>query len=260
MTLAIPEKLRAFVAPRRSLPGFAVAPTEKAAARELVRIAKHFSKKQPGWDKSHKQIFAAGLDARRDGFSAIRKAAHAFWDAPSLEAVKSADIETLAFAEIVAHRLKHDADFTSVIVAVRGALDALSVMARALDLGLDAKGGYTTCVFVVEVDDDKSSRWAADWLPIRHAICAMSDADYARARQIALAERKKRVLTKRARIAFAFPDETWAKEDLLEGLAMPRPFEISFLLGTCGDAALIRSSRRCRIKTGALRRTRSTSR
>jgi len=38
--LVVPEKLRDRVKPRRSLPEFVIAPTEKSATRELVSVAR----------------------------------------------------------------------------------------------------------------------------------------------------------------------------------------------------------------------------
>ena len=61
MKLDIPEKLRDRVEPRRALPGFVIAPTEKIATRELARIAKAYAKKRYGREESPRDVFEAGL-------------------------------------------------------------------------------------------------------------------------------------------------------------------------------------------------------
>jgi len=84
--IVIPGKLRSKpgsrtrerVKPRRSLPEYTIAPTEKAAARELVRIAKKYVSKRHG-DATCKKVFAAGLDEGKDkALKAARHEAHEF--------------------------------------------------------------------------------------------------------------------------------------------------------------------------------------
>ena len=225
--LEVPEKLRDCVEPRRSLPDFVDVPTEKAAKRELARIEKAWKTPHYWKGASPKEILQAGL-AKTKVLRKESKEAHALLSAPSLEAIKAASIETLAVAERMAHHATRDSAIAIPIAIARGAADAVRVMARALGLDLDSKN-YTHYVCVVE--SDKPSRFESDWAPLRHVVCAASEEDYARAVKVAAALRRRMSLLERSHLAYAFPDESWATDDL-RTLFKEKPDhgELSYLL------------------------------
>jgi hypothetical protein len=236
----VPEKLRDRVAPRRSLPAFIDAPTEKSATRELATIAKIYAKqKRFGSDYSPKSVFAAGLEVSKEpGLRKLRREAHALLSAPTLDVIKTASIDALAVAERMAHYAASDTALVVPIGFARGAPDAVRVMVGSLGLTLEAQG-FTRCVYVVS--SDAPSRWSADWQPLRHVVCAASKEDYARAVKVAAALRKKLPLNKRARIAYAFPDEPWAEDDLRAAMKhTPEDWVASDLLSATTSLDLVR--------------------
>jgi len=212
--LVVPEKLRDRVKPRRSLPEFVIAPTEKSATRELQRLAKKYLAKRYG-DNAPKKVFAAGLDEGRDkALTAARREAHEFLLEPSLQRVREMSLDGLAVAERMAHHVVWDARLIDAVGVARGATDAVDVMVRGLDLDMQSKGGFTKCVFVARHTDDEPTRWLSDWLPLRHIVCAAEDAAYAKAKKLAATARKQLGTGKRVRLAFAFPDEPWTQEEI----------------------------------------------
>jgi len=239
----VPEKLRGRVRPRRSLPPFVNAPTEKSAQRELVLIAKAYVKEKPGYDHAApRKVFANGLDVGEEAaLKKLRRAAHELLLAPTLDGVKSAPIEVLAVAERMAHHAIHDATIATPVGFARGAADAVEVMARSLDLDIEGQN-YTKCVYVVRNEGEEPGRWVADWLPLRHVVCAQGDAEYARARKVAKAFRAKLSPVKAARLAYAFPDEPWSVEDVRAYMKAPpeRSYHYVDLLGACDDVSVAR--------------------
>jgi hypothetical protein len=237
--LAVPDKLRDRVAPRRSLPDFVNAPTEKSATRELARLEKAYLEK--GWSETPKSAFAAGLDMGKEAaLKKQRREAHGLFCKPSLDVVRAMSVESLAVAERMAHHVKHDADLTTVVAAVRGVCDAVTMMTLSLDLDLESKGNFSKCIFVARKEGDTPCRYGSDWLPLRHAVCAAAVDDYARAKKIALAFRKKLGPIKRSRLAYAFPDEPWSLEDVRLYIKNPTLFgdnldEVTCLYGSCDD-------------------------
>ncbi len=244
MRLQVPESLRDHVRPRRSLPDFVDAPTEKRAVRELSRIGKAYVKDWHGYDHAApKTVFAKGLEvAKEPALRKARRAAHALLCEPTLDTIRTAPIEVLAVVERMAHHAIHDAAIAVPIGFTRGAADAVEVMARSLDLDLEAKGGFTTCVYVVTNDGETPSRWTADWLPLRHVVCAAPDAEYERAKKVAAAFRKKLSRVKAARLAYAFPDEPWSLEDIRAEMKVGQADDhrVCELLGSCDDLAIAR--------------------
>jgi hypothetical protein len=238
--LAVPEKLRDRVKPRRTLPEYARAPTEKSATRELARIAKKYVSKRHG-DATPKKVFAAGLDEGKDkALKAARRAAHELLLAPSLEKVAAMSLDALAVAERMAHDAVWDARLVDAIAVARGAADAVDVMVRGLDLDLKSNGNFTQCVFVARNADDQPNRWMSDWTPLRHIVCAASDAEYAKAKKVAAAARKKLGPEKRQRLAYAFPDEPWTREDITKAKS-PDDLDDE-LFAACDDVAMARTN------------------
>ncbi len=243
MKVEIPEKLREHVAPRRSRPDLVTVPSEKSAKRELDAIAKTYEKKR-SYGSSPKTQVEAGLRLnKRDGLQSARKEAHAIMCAPTLDAVRAASIDALAMCEILSHRERWDATFSMVVAVARGVCDGIAMMMRSLDFALSSPGSYTKSIYVTNIAKGfTGSRWINDWQALRHAVCAADDAEYARARKLAEGLRKKNELHRRARLAFLFPDEPWASDDLRAVVASPKleTHAFSFLLSACGDPALIR--------------------
>jgi hypothetical protein len=235
--LVIPEKLRDRVKPRRSLPDFVIAPTEKGATRELARLAKKYVGKRHG-DSSPKKVFAAGLDEGKDkALKTARREAHEFLLAPSLDEIRAMSLDALAVAERMAHDAAWDAHLVDAIAVTRGAADVVDVMVRGLDLDLKSSN-FTVCVSVVRHTDGEPSRWMSDWTPVRHIVCAASDAEYAKAKKVAAAARKKLGAKKRDRLAYAFPDEPWAREEITKAKKIEEVD--SDLFAACDDLELAR--------------------
>ncbi len=237
--IIIPEKLRDRVKPRRSLPDFAIAPTEKSATRELKRLAKKYVDRRHG-DSSPKKVFAAGLDEGTDKpLKAARREAHEFMLAPSLDAIRQMSLDALAVAERMAHDAVWDARLVDAIAVTRGVADAVDVMVRGLDLDLKSNN-FTQRIAVVRSTDGEPSRWLSDWRPLRHIVCAASDADYAKARKVAAAAMKKLAPQKRDRIAYAFPDEPWTREIITKAKDIE---EVDAdLFAACDDVELARKN------------------
>ncbi len=239
-TVAIPEKLRDRVKPRRTLPAYAHAPTEKSAARELVRIAKKYLSKRHG-DATPKKVFAAGLDEGKDrALKAARREAHEFLLAPSLEKLRAMSLDALAVAERMAHDAASDAHLVDVIAVTRGVADAVDVMVRGLHFDLKSNGDFTRCVFVARDTDDNPSRWMSAWMPLRHIVCAASDAEYAKAKKVAASARKALGPKKRQHLAYAFPDEPWTREDIVKAKSLDDVDGEIF--AACDDVVLARKN------------------
>jgi len=213
-TFVVSEAVRKSLRPRRSIPGSAIAPTEAAAKRMLAKIAKPYHKERFYDDKSHAKIYEAGTKAKIEReLAPLRKAAHALLLDPTLETMRAADLDTLAAAETMLRRVDRDLSLTAAIVIARGLPDAVRVMVRSASFKLGSEGGYTTSVFVMTAEED-GGHWGDPWPELRHAVCAASEEEYRRARDVARSLRDESSLSRKASIACVFPDEPWANEDL----------------------------------------------
>jgi hypothetical protein len=248
-TFLVPEPLLEDRSPRRSLPGSATAMTEVSAKRMLARIPKEYVEKHPFHDKqTHAKIFVAGFATKVErGLDALRRAAHAFTVAPDVAALRAADLETLAAAESVANRAGRELSLLAATAALRGLEDALRVAVRSTFFGLSAgEGGWTTAVWLVTRERHHPYR-TEQWLALRHAVCAASEADYQKAVAIARALREGLDLSRRAQLAYLFPDEPWANQDLAESHTLPPPAphtsapSYTMLLSAATDPVVIRA-------------------
>ncbi len=215
-TLTVPESLRKNLRSRRSLPGTAVAPTEAGVNRQFKRIQTQYSvKTRFGGDNTHARIFAAGLAAKTEpALRSVRKGAHELLMEPSLDAVRRASVDVIGAAEAMLRRADSDSTLLDAVVVARGLPDAVRVALRCTDFELAAMNGYTNAVYVVTNTDHVVS-WGERWRPLRDALCAAQKPDYDAAVEVARKLRIELDLARRTEIAYTFPDQPWANEELL---------------------------------------------
>ena len=255
----LPEALRKTLYPRRSRPGSAVSLTEPSARRLLAKIALALEKRVYDGNP-HAAVYAAGTPSADPALREIQERALALLADPSVEAIRGAEIETLAAADTFLLRAARDIHLLAAIVVYRGLADAVRVLHRATFYGLAASaGGWTTAVWLT-TKTDFDDRWISRWLPVRHAVCAADPAAYLEAVEVARAFRQGLDLLRRAQLAFVFPDEPWANEDLaashaadLGAISLPtsssaqnthvvrEPVRCRFLLSAATDPGVIRA-------------------
>lgn len=246
--LQVTEALRKELNPRRSLEGSAKPFARASATRTMARIQKAYTEKKHFWPKtSHAAIFERGLtDGDEKKLDELRRAVHALLLEPSVEAIVAASIDTLAGAEQVMSRVDNDVDWFGIVAALRGVPFAVEVAHRSADFGLTAgSGGWTTAVWIASVANVRDRQRATRWLGLRHALCAATEPDYAAARAIAKKARAGAELGLRATIAYAFPDEPWANEDLAAANARPHEKHersYGFLLAAATDIEEIKKT------------------
>ncbi|MEI8256966.1 MAG: twin-arginine translocase subunit TatC, partial [Deltaproteobacteria bacterium] len=239
-TLVVPEALAKNVRPRRSIPGSAAAPTEAAVSRALKRARNLYAVKTVfGGDTTHAKIYAAGLAARTEpALADTRKRAHAFLMDPSVAAARGTTVDALAAADVMLRRVDRDATLLDVVAVARGLPDALRVALRSTEFGLAAIGGFTSAVYVVTLAEP-ARLWGEPWRPLRDALCAAPQAEYDAAREVARALRERLGLSSRTALAYAFPDEPWADEDLLAHAKSDAPSEGGVLLSAATSAEAV---------------------
>lgn len=215
MSVVVPEGWRDRVHPRRSVPGFAKRPSEKEISRALATIAKSYVKTL--YYQAQSVLFEKGLAfVPEPALEASRKKACALFSKLSLEAIRDADLETLAIAEsMVKWRVAPlDLSLIAAITSQHSPAFALEVVARCVRLELHAEGGYTNALLIrtaqrtwIHVHND------APWSELRHWLCTLSDADYALAVAHATKLRASLEGANRAVFASLFPDQPWWRED-----------------------------------------------
>src|SRR5688572_11646038 len=106
MPLVVPDALKKDLRPRRSVPGSATPANVASVKRLLPRIAKAYAKPQSfHLKRSYAEIFEAGLATNAEPeLRPLREAADAVMREPTEDAIRSADIETLAAVEHVIRR------------------------------------------------------------------------------------------------------------------------------------------------------------
>ncbi len=241
--LHLSEDLRKHLHPRRSLPGTAAPMSEATARRALLKIRHEVVERARFGRAKGEQaaIYRAGTAKAAPELRELHARALAFIVDPSLEALRDADIETLAAAEILLQRAAPEIDFLGVVSALRGLLDGVRALHRASLYGLTAaSGGWTTAVWLTHSAAD--ARYSSRWLPVRHAVCASGDDAYAEA--VALAHGLREAsgdgseLLRRARLAYVFPDEPWANADLVDSHAGGAA-SCGFLLSAASEVAAV---------------------
>lgn len=219
--------------------GTAVAPTERAL-KQLAKAARAREAKQ--------RMVALRRGAEAGELRELATAALALLEQPTAAAIAAADLDALAAAERMLPG--RDVSLTEAVAFTRGVADAVEVKRRSLAYALTSTN-WTWAVTLVAATDDPE-RWIGSWLPLRHAVCAASDDDYAAARARARIGWDERGVEQNARFAYAFPDEPWA-EGLLGDPAAIRAVssnlvgtpsqvvQLGFLLSACRDAAIARA-------------------
>ncbi len=214
-TLVVPEAERKNISPRRSIPGSAQPMTAATAKRALAK-AKLTTGGVGG--KSYVEVFRAGMAKGEPARAELMERALAFLADPTVDALVAADIETLAAAEVVLRRTAHGVPFVGIVGALRSIDDAVATLHRSTFHTLDAgSGGWTTAVWLADHDaaQFRDRPATSHWLPLRHAIAAAPPDLYGRAMGMAGDLRAQAPLRRRAPLAYVFPDEPWADEDLV---------------------------------------------
>ncbi len=237
-------KLRAKLLPRRGLPGSAVVPTARQRANTLERLEKGYRKiarHVTSGLKKAEELAALEPDLGQLHLQPLREATHALLRAPTEEALAAASPEVLGAALVVGQRADPSRSLVPGIVAAHGLVVALDAYLRCLDFGLHYPGNWRGGFFLVEESGPHGYRWRPDHLPLRHAVCAAPEEEYAAARRRAEELRPALPPLRRARLAAIFPDESWADGDLTELLADTalRPYHVGFLLGAARDPAVV---------------------
>lgn len=242
-----PELLKR-VLPRRSLPGSATLPSWEAFAKWLTKTwaSDDYYLQKRKWG----QAFEAGVETALAG---ALKGPHA--DAVALlrgitpASIKKAKLETLAAAECIVQAMGHGRDakhpfksLVAFVAAERGLADALRVWMRTGELKMLREQRKSSLWALVVGEDEHPSLDANDEL--RAAVALADDDAYAEARALAEKARANRDVGQRAHIAYHFPDEPWATEDLEAWLADPmladRWVRVGFLLSATTDVGVVR--------------------
>ncbi len=241
--LVVPEALRKSILPRRSIAGERVAARRGGGETPLPKIRHAIVEKGAHGknSKTHGAIFEAGTQTDDEPeLRTLRKEALALLTEPSVEAFREASIDTLAGAEVMLHRAHHELSSFGILVALRGARDAVRVLCRSVALELTARnGGWTTAVWLGTNVRSHGSRLER-WLPLRHAICAADQTAYGELVAFAQSLREAHDLAARSALAYVFPDEPWTNEDLRAAQTPGSP-NCDFLLSAATDTGLLRT-------------------
>lgn len=249
MASPIAPALLQHVSPRRSIPGSAKLPPYAAFEKWLGKVwgtkGAYYLKRTWG------QAFDAGAKtALRGVLKAQHVEAMALLRGISLAAIKKAKLETLAVAECIVGEMAHGRtaaspfrSLTPFIASERGAADAVKVWLRSHELCVrdHDRGKETWALVAAEATHPKLEKNTE----LRAAIAAADDASYAEARAVAAKARKQqKTLMGRARIAFHFPDEPWATEDLEARIGDPslgkEHLYLGFLLTATSDLGVVK--------------------
>ncbi len=245
--LQLTAEARKSLRPRRSIAGSAEALDAKGAVRLAQKLAKTYRTAKYG-GRLQSEIYAKGIELTSGKLAGARAAAQAFLtrepDAKQpLAHVVAADLEVLAIAEKMLERVTGDVHLLPLIAHARSAVDAITVALRTDQLQLFSKGSWTQAVYVDEALSDVQSG-TRPRPALRNLVCALDDAAYARARAFVAARRAELDLPRRARLAWASPDERWGGEDWASWPAATpgarRGNDASFLFSTTPTAELVR--------------------
>lgn len=258
--MIVPPALFAKVSPRRSVLGSARPMREKELPRALAKIQKALHLPRFGGNNTtYAKVFAAGLRSLAGDAKEIGKAAVALVSEPTAAGLRALDTEGLAHAEHLVACADRELSLLGAVALLRGPEVALDVALRTTYLAPTAKDrGWTTAVWIVpeEASDGHRDLRPERIGPVRHAVCAADDPTYARLVRAAEAHRAaasgapgdRRALGRRARVAYAFPDEAWADEDLAAARALPGAHAGNFawLLASARDPLLVADELRAR--------------
>ncbi len=251
MTLIVPAALKKLVRPRRKIAGSAELATPALVKRLLPKIENEYVKKKRFHPpKTFAAIFEKGLETEEQPeLRPLRERAHALLLTPTNAAIESAEIDTLAGAEVMLRRITSEHSLLPAVTLLRGAETTLRMVVRATFFALTAGGGGWTnasCLVSIDANDARSVGHSIDrFLPLRHAVCAASEEEYGKLVAIASELRASLGLDRRAYIAWAFPEEPWANEDLAASRKAPTVIgaqraSYAFLLAAADDIDVIR--------------------
>lgn len=231
----LPDAVLRSLRPRRAIPATIAAPARKPieALRNKLTHGRF----------TYRAALARGVQSTYlPELLPLRTAAHALIDDLSRERLAGASLEALAAFMCMAHRLDRDLPIAPAIAAARGVADLVEAARLALDVSVDSPGNWTQEIYLRK-DATKASWVGEAWRPIRSAVCAASDADYAAARDRARALGADAAPWIAAHLAYAFPDEPWGDAALTAWLDQtpddPRR-DVAFLLSCCREPALVR--------------------
>lgn len=230
-----PDAVLRSLRPRRAIPATIGAPARKPieALRNKLTHGRF----------TYRAALARGVQSTYlPELAPLRAAAHALIDDLSRERLAGASLEALAAFMCMAHRLDRDLPVAPAVAAARGVADLVEAARLALDLSVDSPGNWTQEIYLRK-DATKASWVGEAWRPIRSAVCAASDADYAAARDRARTLGAGAAPWIAAHLAYAFPDEPWGDAALTAWLDAtpddPRR-DVAFLLSCCREPALVR--------------------
>lgn len=231
----IPEAVLRALRPRRSLPATVSPPARKPI--EALR------KKLTSGKFTYKEAVARGVRSQVfPELEPIRVAAHALIEDLSLERLRASSLESLAGFVCLTQMLSRDLAVVPALLAARGVADVVEIASLALDFSVNSPGNWTFEIYLQRMRGKRS--WSGDdWRPVREAVCAASEPDYAAAKQRALTLGNEASPLLRAHLAYAFPDEPWGDAALVAWLAEEANVTLSdggMLLASCRDAALVR--------------------
>ena len=236
--MRLTDEQRKKIAPTRAS-GLARMPTARSAKRLAKALKRH--------ERDSLEALRRGVDVDVEPeLRPLREAAFAVAEKRTVEAVAETSLEALGMAEMMLRKLSRRDGFLDAVVVAHGAAAAVEVMRRAFAFKLEARDRWTVA-FAVRADwSPRHQRGYQSWLPLRHAVCAADDEEYARACERARDGWDARTMEQNARFAYAFPDEPWA-EALLRSRGATAPVassvggtprrvpSLGFLLGACSD-------------------------
>ncbi|MCB9601519.1 MAG: DUF4132 domain-containing protein [Sandaracinus sp.] len=238
--------------PRRSLPSSAVVPDTK---KELAALRKRVAgKPEKHFPHTFAAIFQTGLEVETAAetpsdeafgqvpvtlpsraFGEARREALALVSDPSRNAIAFAELDTLALAEAMARHTRRA--FITAVADVRGLVHAIRVAALANRLRTDSNRGYPNEVFFApghryQHFDERAA------VALRHVVCSADETTYERAlaearawrdalgapapfdpTDYAAATAEHNRGHARAFFAVAFPDSTFASEEVAAAIA-----------------------------------------
>ncbi|MBK7071299.1 MAG: DUF4132 domain-containing protein [Myxococcales bacterium] len=231
----IPDAVLRSLRPRRAIPATIAAPARKPI--EALRA------KLTHGRFTYRAALARGVQSSYlPELAPLRAAAHALIDDLTRARLADASLETLAAFMCMAHRLDRDLPIAPALAEARGVADLVEAARLALDLSVDSPGNWTQEIYLRK-DATKASWVGEAWRPIRSAVCAARDADYAAARDRARALGAGAAPWIAAHLAYAFPDEPWGDAALTAWLGEPPDDprrDVEFLLSCCREPALVR--------------------
>lgn len=230
----IPQAVLSALRPRRSLPATISPPPKKPI--ETLR------KKLQTGKFTYRHAVARGVDSQvAPELAELRRAAHVLIEDLTLDGLRAASLEALAGFWLMVRTLDHDLPIAPALLDARGVLDLVEIATLADDFSMDSPGNWTVEAHLLR--QRRHPRAARDWMPVRNAVCAASEADYVATRERALTLGSAAPVLTRAHLAYVFPDEAWGDAALTAWFAENEDLAFrdgAFLLSVCREPELIR--------------------